>query len=138
MACGMSGSQRPEATRTLIGLMEDNNDEVRNWSTFELGIAFMEDGSGRLGTLDSVEIRNAFRKRLNDSFGEVRNEAIWGLARRRDPAALQLLLERLESEHWIAGDETAATEILELKHDTSVEDLRTGLRNLLCQSETPI
>lgn len=131
VAYGMAGSERPEAIRTLIELMEDDNDEVRNWATFGLGEAYVEDGSGRLGTLDSSEIREALRKRLSDSFGEVRDEAIWGLAQRRDPAALQLLLERLDSEHWISGDEMAVAEILGLAHGTPIEDLRRGLRNLL-------
>jgi HEAT repeat protein len=131
VACGMANSARPEAISTLIELMEDQNDEVRNWSTFELGQAYVADGSGRLGTLDSTEIRDALRKRLDDSFNGVRAEAIWGLAQRGDREGLRLLLDRLESERCGSGDEMTAAEVLELAFDTPVEDLRTGLRNLL-------
>lgn len=131
VACGMANCDRPEAVRTLVELMEDSNDEVRNWSTFGLGQAYVTDGSGRLGILDSTEIRDALRKRLNDSFSDVRAEAIWGLAQRRDREGLRLLLERFDSDRWVRGDEMAAVEVLELAYDTPVEDLRRGLRNLL-------
>jgi hypothetical protein len=129
VACGMAGSERPEAIRTLMELMEDDHDEVRNWATFGLGAAYIDDGSGRL--LNSSEIREALRKRLTDSFGYVRDEALWGLALRRDPAALQLLSERLDSEQRVADDEMAAAEILDLDYDAPIEDLRRGLRALL-------
>lgn len=131
VAFGMAGSQRPDAIRTLIELMEDDDDEVRDWATFGLGSAYVEDGPGRLGTLDSTEIREALRKRLNDSNLDVRDEAIWGLARRKDPAALQVLLNRLNAEERTTEDETTAAEILELDYSTPVEALRSGLRSLL-------
>jgi len=127
VACGMANSDRPEAVSTLIELMRDENDEVRDWSTFQLAQA----GSGHPGTLDSDEIREAFRKRLNDSFADVRAEAVWGLAQRRDPAGLELLLERLSSEPRWAGDEMAAAEILDQEYDTPVESLRSGVQRLL-------
>src|SRR5438045_329245 len=80
-------------------------------------------------------IRLAFvtrcEKRLTDSFPEVRNEAVWGLALRKDPAGLKLLLEHLSSEERDTGDEMTAAEILGLDYDAPVEALRTGLRNLV-------
>jgi HEAT repeat protein len=131
VACGMANSARPEAISTLVDLMQDEDDEVRNWSTFQLAQAYVEDGSGRLGTLDSDQIRDAFRKRLNDSFTDVREEAIWGLARRRDPMGLRLLLERLNSERCTQGDAMAAAEALEKGYDTPAEELKIGLRVLI-------
>ena len=132
VAVGMAGSERSDAIRTLIELMEDDDDEVRNWATFGLGNAGAEQGPPvRFGTLDSAGIRDALRKRLTDSFRDVRDEAIWGLAFRRDPAALQLLLDRLNSKERIRGDETTTAEILALASNAPVEALRTGLRNLL-------
>jgi len=113
--------------------MEDDDDEVRNWATFGLASASVA-GPGRLRTLDSIAIRDALRKRLNDSFDEVRDEAIWGLALRKEPAALGILLARLSSEEWASGDEMAAAEVLELDYKTPVEDLRHGLRRLLASS----
>lgn len=133
VAVGVGGSERPDAIRTLVELMEDDDVEVRNWATFGLGHAGGENGPPvRLGTLDSAGIRDALRRRLADSFREVRNEAVWGLALRKDSAALQLLLDRLSSEEWISGDEMTAAEILGLDYDAPVEALRTGLRNLVC------
>ncbi len=132
VANGMANSERPEAIRTLMELMEDDDENVRNWATFGLGNAYSkEDGTGRLGTLDSSEIRAALRKRLSDSSDEVRDEAVWGLARRRDQDGLQLLLGRLDSEQWVTGDEMAADDCLGLKCDASIEELRRGLRDLL-------
>ena len=132
VACGMANSNRPEAISTLINLMEDEDDEVRNWSTFQLAQAYVDDGSnGGPGTLDSGEIRDALRKRVNDSFADVRQEAIWGLALRKDPTGLRVLLERLGSEQCIQGDAMTAAEILEKPHDTPADELKVGLRFLM-------
>ncbi len=130
VAVGMANSQRAEAISTLMELMEDGSDEVRNWATFELGMAYVDDRS-QLGTLDSSEIRDALSKRLNDSFSEVRAEAIWGLARRRDRTGLRLLLELLDGEERANGDEMTAAEILDREYDAPVEDLRKGLQSLI-------
>jgi HEAT repeat protein len=131
VACGMANSDRPEAISTLIELMEDENDEVRNWSTFQPAHSYVEDGPERPGSLTSSEIRDAFRRRLNDSFAEVREEAIWGLALRKNPMGLKLLLERLDCEQHSPGDAMTAAEIFDLGYDTPVEELRIGLRCLL-------
>lgn len=80
---------------------------------------------------DSPEIRAAFRRRLDDSYEEARREAIWGLALRNDALGVKLLLKHLESEEWWNGDKDAAEELLGLQPDTSVEELRDGLRRLL-------
>jgi HEAT repeat protein len=81
--------------------------------------------------LDSTIIRETLRKRLTDSFREVRDEAIWGLALRRDPVALRLLLERLNSEERVASDETTAAEVLGVDYNTPLDTLRAGLRDLV-------
>lgn len=105
VAYGLAGTERSEAIEALIRLTTDEDDEVRNWATFGLGNAGGEEGPPvRLGTLDSAAIRDALRYRMTDSFCEVRNEAIWGLARRRDIDALRLLLDRLSGEEWVHGD----------------------------------
>jgi HEAT repeat protein len=101
--------------------MEDTDDDVRDWATFGLGWS----------TADSPQIRDVFRRNLNDTFLDVRQEAIWGLALRKDPQGLRLLLEQLEDDVWAEGDEWAACEILALPYDTPVEDLRKGLRQIL-------
>jgi HEAT repeat protein len=122
VAHGMQGSEREDATATLIELMDDADDKVRDWATFVLGTQCRVDSPG---------IRDAFRKRLTDSFEEVRDEAVWGLAQRKDPQGLKLLIDRLSAATWIAGDEMAAAETLDLPYDTPAEGLRAGLQKLL-------
>ena len=117
-----------EAISALIELMDDPSDDVRDWATFELGTQCDE---------DSDDIRVALRKRLSDSFADAKSEAIWGLARRTDPLGLRLLLERLEAQTWIQGDEYAAADTLGLSFDVSVDQLRSGLRGLMAEASRP-
>lgn len=87
VACA-SGSfaNDPALVVVLLELMRDPDEDVRDWATFALG---------SLGAMDSPEIRDAFAERLNDSSADVVEEALAGLAQRRDQRALPLLLERL-------------------------------------------
>lgn len=77
----------PVAVQTLLPLTRDVDDDVRDWATF---------GIGALGKLDSPEIRDALVSRLNDSFEDVRQEAMVGLARMNDQRVLSSLLFALE------------------------------------------
>jgi HEAT repeat protein len=122
VAHGMQGSQREDAIATLMELMNDANDKVRDWATFELGTQC---------PMDSPEIRDALRKRLNDSFQEARDEAVWGLAQHKDPQGLKMLIDRLSADEWIAGDEYAAAFALNVPLDTPPEDLLAGLQKFL-------
>lgn len=124
VAFGLHGAEGQEAIETLIQLMEDNADEVRDWATFALGATPKN---------DSAAIRAALRARLKDSYANAQDEAIWGLALRQDRVGLELLLERLNAEDWKPGDEEAAEEILDLRGDPPVEQLRAGLRTLLAK-----
>ncbi|MBB4950305.1 hypothetical protein F4556_005840 [Kitasatospora gansuensis] len=72
--------------RALITLTRDEEPEVRNWATFTLGFQ---------AETDSPAIRAALRDRVADGCADVREEGIRGLARRRDPRAVPLLLELL-------------------------------------------
>lgn len=130
VACCINLRRRAEWVPILLALMEDENEVVRDWATFELGSGeFLE--TGVMHYADSPEIRAALRQRTEDSYEEARREAIWGLAKRRDPLGLRLLLDHLESESWWSGDEDAAQEVLSLNIETPVEELRRGLRRLL-------
>lgn len=71
----------------LLLLMEDADEEVRDWATFGLGV---------LGDLDSSDIRDALLQRLSDSNEDVRHEAIAALGKRRDQRVLPSLLAALE------------------------------------------
>jgi len=81
--------------------------------------------------VDQPLIRAALTQRLADNYEEARSEAIWGLARRKDQQGLSMLIDRLSAEEWMAGDEMAAAEALNLPYDTSAEELHDGLRQLL-------
>lgn len=83
---GISGQSHPAAVQTLIELSRDEDLETRDWATFGLG-TFID--------TDSEEIRDALAERLADESEEIRNEALMGLARRRDPRALTPLLSAL-------------------------------------------
>jgi HEAT repeat protein len=122
VANGMHGSERKDSIAALIQLMDDPDDNVRDWATFGLGTQC---------DVDSAEIRDALRKRLDDGYKEARDEAVWGLAQRKDPRGLKMLIDRLSADEWIAGDEMAAREVLALKSDLPAEELLAGLQNLL-------
>jgi HEAT repeat protein len=130
VACCIGLRRRPEWVPILLALMEDENEVVRDWATFELGSGDVVE-AGVMHYPDSPEIRAALRRRTEDNYEDARREAIWGLAKRRDSLGLKLLLDHLDSESWWSGDEDAAKEILSVKSDTPVEELREGLRRLL-------
>jgi HEAT repeat protein len=71
----------------LLLLLEDADEEVRDWATFGLGV---------LGDLDSSDIRDALLQRLSNSNEDVGNEAIAALGKRRDQRVLPSLLAALE------------------------------------------
>jgi HEAT repeat protein len=130
VACCIELRKHPEAVPILSALMDDENEVVRDWATFALGeFNLLENGVWRY--LDSPEIRAALHGRLEDTYEEARREAIWGLAKRRDPLGLKLLLEHLESESCWSGDESAAEEILGVEANTPVDELCRGLHRLL-------
>ena len=122
VANGLNGSERSDAIATLIELMDDVDDNVRDWATFALGTQC---------PADSVDIRRALRKRLDDSYEKARDEAIWGLAQRKDQQGLNILIGRLNADKRIAGDEMAARDILGLRSEAPANELREGLQKLL-------
>lgn len=77
----------PLAIPALIQLTTDVDADVRDWATFGLGV---------LGQGDSPEIRDALAARLNDSCNDAREEAMIGMAKRRDMRILSPLLTSLE------------------------------------------
>ena len=76
----------PLAVQTLLTLTQDPDEDVRDWAVF---------GLGNLGDVDSAEIRDALFNRLNDSNEEVREEAMVGLAKRKDQRVLPALRDAL-------------------------------------------
>jgi HEAT repeat protein len=84
---GLLGIEGQDTISALIELSNDVDEDVRNWATF---------GIGSLIELDSSEIREALRNRLNEADSEIRGEALVGLARRGDRAVVDPLLK----EEW--------------------------------------
>lgn len=76
-----------QSRESLLVLMEDADDDVRDWATFAVGT---------LGNCDSPEIREALFRRLSDNYSDVRDEAMAGLGKRGDLRVLPSLIETLE------------------------------------------
>ncbi len=72
---------------TLLMLMRDSDEDVRDWATFAVGV---------LSEQDSPEIRDALVAALADGDQDVREEALVGLANRHDARALRTLLAELQ------------------------------------------
>jgi len=75
------------AVDVLVHLTSDEDEDVRDWATF---------GIGALGKTDSPAIRDALIARLKDTFEDVRQEAVAGLARLKDDRVLPSLLSNLD------------------------------------------
>jgi HEAT repeat protein len=87
VACALgSFANDPKAIQVLLTLTKDADTDVRDWAVF---------GLGNLGDADSAEIRDALFSRLNDSDEAVREEALIGLAKRKDTLVLPALLAAL-------------------------------------------
>lgn len=78
-----------EVIPALIELSNDEDVDVRDWTTFGLG-SQME--------ADSPALRAALWRRTNDPEAIVRAEALSGLAQRKDPGTLEALLREVERE----------------------------------------
>jgi HEAT repeat protein len=76
----------------LIRLTGDPDSEVRNWATF---------GLGSQTDVDTSAVRQALWARVGDDNGDAHEEAVFGLARRRDPRAASLLIELLDAEEGL-------------------------------------
>jgi HEAT repeat protein len=86
---GLMGHDDDRAVSALVRLSADDDDSVRDWATFALGVQIDR---------DTAEVRDALAARLDDSNEDARAEAIRGLARRRDERALEAALAAASSE----------------------------------------
>lgn len=93
---------------TLLKLMTDKDSEVRDWATFGLGV---------LGDFDSSEIRDALFQNLSDEDEDVREEAMAGLAKRRDLRSLPLVMAALDTDEPSSETLDSANFLLELDSD---------------------
>jgi hypothetical protein len=115
VAYSLDGFDDAVAINTLIRLSSDTDEHVRDWATF--GLASQTE-------VDTPELRAALLARTNENNGEIRGEALVGLANRRDPQALGLVQAELKRDfagRWVL-------EAAELVGDISLVPLLTELR----------
>jgi len=80
------GKNDDDAITTLISLSMDKLSHIRDWATFGIG-SQIED--------DTIEIRNALWKRIDDKHQETKLEAIAGLAKRKDSRIKEIIKREL-------------------------------------------
>jgi HEAT repeat protein len=115
-------AEHPQAIGGLLTLTVDPDPDVRDWATFGLGV---------MSDADAPEIRDALVRRLNDDFLDARQEAIAGLAKRRDRRVIPLLIAALETEAATPVATDAACAMLgldEAPEGLSADDLAAALR----------
>lgn len=89
VAYALLSRYEPMANRMLIELSTDLETKVRDWATFGLGYESRD---------DLPEIREALAARLDDKDFETRDEAVLGLAQRKDPRVIATIQKELESD----------------------------------------
>jgi HEAT repeat protein len=108
-ACALgSFPNDPEVIPALIGLADDQDDEIRDWSLFALGSQ---------SDADTREIREVFVRHLEDPFPNAREEAIAGLAKRKDHRAVLPLLRLMQSGSYFSHHEYDFRSLLDASDD---------------------
>jgi HEAT repeat protein len=114
---GLSRHRNDLAISTLIEMSSDDDDDVRDWATFELG-SMIE--------TDTPEIRDALFARTTDTNEDAKAEALVGLARRKDERALALILEELTSDEVGLLALEAAEELADARLAPALISLKEG------------
>ena len=84
----LSGVENENSINTLIQLSKDKDSDIRDWATF---------GIGSQTEFDNLEIRQALWERVNDTDKNTRDEAIAGLAKRKDHRIKEILKHELNN-----------------------------------------
>lgn len=94
-ALGLVYTNSEPAQQALLGLMEDEDQDVRDWATMGIG----------QGAESSPEVIEALQRRWREeTFVDARDEAIWGLVRLHEREAIEELLDRFRRDTWVSGD----------------------------------
>jgi HEAT repeat protein len=142
----------PRAIQTLIELSRDEIGRVRDWATFGLGsqVGDVDPDTQGEDVVDTPAVRDALADRLSDPDEDARCEAIVGLAMRRDPRVLPVLVQELEkgpklslilvAARWAASS-TLCPSLRKLASSTDSEALafwnQSGLQKALDACCTP-
>jgi HEAT repeat protein len=113
----------PRSVDSLLLLMEDVDEDVRDWATF---------GLGTLSSCDSPEIREVLFRRLDDTNTDVRQEAMAGLGKRADERVVPFLLETLDRPPVSDCVLEASYQMLGMdadREDWDTDDYATALRS---------
>lgn len=90
IAVALGGQEDELSIATLIEMSRDENAGVRDWATFGIGTQI---------ATDTPEIRMALLQRLDDPDNDTRNEAIRGLAQRKDKRVIESIIRELAAEN---------------------------------------
>jgi HEAT repeat protein len=110
------------SVETLLAMMEDSDEDVRDWATFGLGVQ---------GDRDSTAIRDALFRSLSDANEDVREEAMIGLGKRKDQRVLSSLFAAIESPQIKARVAEAASLMLDMEdvpQELGAEEYRAALK----------
>lgn len=118
------------SVETLLVLMKDDDDSVRDWATFSLGAQ---------GNADNREVRDALAAALDDHDEDVWFEAAIGLGRRRDRRAAVPLEAILNDDQGNRAAKEAANLLLGFDENRKVdaEELVHALRRMQVWKKSP-
>lgn len=132
VACALgSFPNDPLSVETLLTLMADSDEDVRDWATFGVGV---------LGDADSSAVRDALVRALNDSNEDVREEALVALGKRQDKRGLTPLLMALRQPTVTDRVIEAAYTLLSLdseRKDWTSQDYANALNERFSPSSRP-
>lgn len=119
VAHGLCGYESEVAISSLLELMKDEDEDVRDWATFGIGTQI---------ETDTDEIRDALYENLDVEYDGQYYEALNGLCERHDPRGMSLLKEIIvkgPADVWILdiAYETKSNEMLPYLHNIPKDQL---------------
>jgi hypothetical protein len=101
--------QISQAVEALQILADDEDKDVRDWALFAIGTQ---------SDLDTPELRGTLARHVSDPYRVAREEAIAGLAKRKDERAVLPLFHLLRSGSYYMHHESDYEALLECEHPT--------------------
>jgi len=102
LSFALGGYEDSKSINTLIQLMTDKSDDVRDWATFSLA---------QINETNTQIVRDALFKNINDDVLDIRGEALLGLALRKDERVKDIIIEDLHKPFYGSWVFTALTEM---------------------------